>query len=214
MNYFYLILVFDFKNKKYLENFMIKKIVLLSFLLSFSFSTFAKDTDMKRVLIVTGSTKGSTTEIGLKMKGYLEELAISADTLSASDTQIDLSSYALVIIGSGIYAGRPHENIPKFITKNRNSLVNTKVAVFAACATMASPKESKRKSSQAFAKKVAGGLKPVSSAVFAGNIPGPDPKGWFEKFMLKTFVGISKTGDYRDWDKIKAWTVSLKPFVN
>lgn len=76
-------------------------------------------------------------------------------------------------------------------------------------AQMASPKESKRKEALVYADRVACKLPTISRISFAGNIPGPNPQGWFQKTMAEYFIGIQKTGDFRDWNKIKEWTISL-----
>jgi menaquinone-dependent protoporphyrinogen IX oxidase len=164
---------------------------------------------MKNLLIVTGSTKGSTAEIGYKMKSFLEERSCTVDTISAVNSKINISKYDLIIIGSGIYGGKPHSNIPAFINKNRAELSQKKIAIFAVCAKMASPNESKRNDALIYADKIACKLPTISKISFAGKLPGPDPQGWFQKTMAEFFIGIQKTGDFRDWNKIKEWTISL-----
>jgi menaquinone-dependent protoporphyrinogen IX oxidase len=93
----------------------------------------AQEATMKHVLIAYGSTKGSTAEIAKRMKGYLEEKNCVVDTLPVSASVVDFAKYDLIIIGSGIYGGSPHENIKPFIDNNRVSLQQKKVAVFALC---------------------------------------------------------------------------------
>ncbi len=187
---------------------VVNKLLFLSLLLSMP-PTISEGGTMKRILIVYGSTKGSTAEIAGKMKKYLAESTYAVDTLSASASTIDLSKYDLIIIGSGIYGGRPHKNIQPFIDKNRTSLNQKKVAVFAVCGKMCSPNEKTQTAAMAFSGRVACGLAPARSMVFAGNLL---PSGWFGNFILKLLWG-AVPGDHRDWEKIKTWTVSLGELV-
>jgi menaquinone-dependent protoporphyrinogen oxidase len=189
------------------ENMVINSLLFLSMLLCMQPPT--QGGSMKKILIVFGSTKGSTAEIAGNMKKYLADSSSIVDTMAAPIATIDLSSYDLIIIGSGIYGGKPHKNIQLFIDKNRASLSKKKVAVFAVCGKMCSPNEKTRTSAMSFAKTVACGLSPAQATVFAGNLAA---SGWFGNFMLKTLWG-AKPGDHRDWEKIKAWTLSLEKLL-
>jgi menaquinone-dependent protoporphyrinogen oxidase len=183
--------------------------LLFAYLLLSTQSMNTQGGTMKHVLIVYGSTKGSTAEIAGKMQGYLTEPSFSVDAMAASASKADLDKYDLVIIGSGIYGGKPHKNIQPFIDNNRAALIQKKVAVFAVCGKMCSPNEKTQKAAMAFANKVASGLTPARSTVFAGNIPA---QGWFGKMMIKLLWG-AEAGDHRDWEKIKAWTISIGELV-
>ncbi|HBU70499.1 MAG TPA: hypothetical protein DEE98_08995 [Elusimicrobia bacterium] len=165
----------------------------------------AKGTEMNNVLIVYGSYAGSTAEVAEKMKDYLEKEGCVVEILSAEGKQIDIEKYDMVIIGSAIHGGKPHENIIKFVDANRVSLNSKKIAVFAVCSFVTSSKENNRKLAQTFPDRVASGLTPFSKAVFAGNIKS---LGWFMNYMGKIALGV-KPGDYRDWNKINEWAESL-----
>ncbi len=164
---------------------------------------------MRHVLIVYGSQKGSTAEIAGKMQGYLAAVGCSVDTLAASDSAVDVSKYDLVVIGSGIYGAQPHKNIKAFIDKNRPALNQKKVAIFAVCGMMCSSDEKKQNAATAFSGKVACKLTPIRQTVFAGNLA---PSGWLGKVILKWMWNATQ-GDHRDWEKIKAWTLSLGELV-
>lgn len=144
------------------------------------------------------------------MKGYLENVHYSVDTMAAVGKAIDLSKYDLIIIGSGIYGGAPHKSIPDLINSNRPALSSKKIAVFAVCGTMAAQSEKKRKKAQVYVDKVAGRLNPISKTVFAGRIPS---YGWFGNIMIRMLLGAGP-GDHRDWNAIKTWTLSLAAFLD
>ena len=167
--------------------------------------TNAKGVHVKNVLIVYGSFAGSTAEIADSMKAALGRAGVTAYTVPASGLTTDLSPYDIVVIGSSIHGARPHPKVGEFIAANHAELERKKVAVFAACITITSVQENKRKAAQAYTGLVAHGLSAISTAVFAGKAPA---SGWFGNLMGKLMLGITP-GDYRDWKKIEAWTVSL-----
>jgi len=160
---------------------------------------------VKNALIVYGSYAGSTAEIADFMKTALRRAGVTAYTIPASGLVVDLSPYDLVVIGSAIHGARPHRKVGEFIAANRAELSRKKVAVFAACITITSVKEDKRKTAHKYPELVAHGLSSISTAVFAGKA---SPSGWFGNLMGKLMLGITP-GDYRDRKKIEDWVVSL-----
>jgi len=183
----------------------VKKILFVSMVLLAAGASNAKEADVKSTLIVYGSYAGSTAEIADSMKAALVRAGSRAYAIPASGLTVDLSPYHLVVIGSAIHGARPHPKVGEFIAANRAGLDRKKVAVFAACITITSVKEDKRKAAEAYPGLVAHGLAPISTAVFAGKAPS---SGWFGNLIGKLMLGITP-GDYRDWKKIEGWAVSL-----
>lgn len=166
----------------------------------------AQGTAMKNILLVYGSQKGSTAEIVDSMQTYLKNAKCNVNIMPAADRLIDFSGYDLIIIGSGIYSGHPHKNIIAFINVNRKELQQRKIAVFASCGNMASKNTKiRKKASRKYSNTVACGLDPFKTAVFAGKIPD---YGWFMN-IISCLVTATKPGDYRNWEAIKNWTISL-----
>ena len=178
-------------------------VLFLVFLLSGQIS--ANEGKMKNVLIVYGSFSGSTKEVAEKMKSTLEKNKLRVDAMAADANKMDLKKYDLVIIGSAIRGDTPHEKVLGFVKANKEELEKKKVALFIVCITITSKYDEKRKNAEKYPGKIAGGLTPVSTAVFAGNAPS---SGWFANIMGNLFLGI-KPGDFRDWDKINEWVISL-----
>ncbi|MFO7656691.1 MAG: flavodoxin domain-containing protein [Bacteroidales bacterium] len=158
----------------------------------------------KNILIAYGSFSGSTKEIVDSMKTYLANDSTWIEIFPAEKKKIELGKYDLIIIGSAIHGNAPHSQVLDFIDANRNELIRKDVAVFAVCGTITSTKEKKRANALTYPDKIAHGLSPVTKNVFAGKLPSSGKK--FDDFMAKLFLGIV-TGDFRDWEKIKNWTV-------
>ena len=183
---------------------MRKQIILtLSIILLMNISLFSQNTK-KKILIAYGSFSGSTKEIVDSMETHLTNNSFKVDILSAEKNKIDLSEYDFILIGSAIHGNAPHPKILEFIDINRVELNSKEIAVFVVCGTITSSKKSKRENALTYPNKVAYGLKSIDEVVFAGNMPSNGKK--FEDFMCKLFLGFVP-GDYRNWGKIKEWTI-------
>lgn len=161
---------------------------------------------MNSILIVYASEHGSTAEICDSMKNYLNKANCFVETMPVVAQTVDLSKYDMIIIGSEIYGGVPLYTIKEFIDLNRDSLETKNVSVFAVSGLMTSKYKSWKEKSTTFADSVSNGLPSKHKAVFAGRIPD---MGWLQNGIGFRLICGMKPGDYRDWNKIKKWTISL-----
>ncbi|MBN2754647.1 MAG: flavodoxin domain-containing protein [Candidatus Goldbacteria bacterium] len=184
-----------------------KKIIMMLLGIMIFSAAQAKDANVKNILIVYGSFMGSTQETAEFMAKELKALKHNVKTVPAASAAEDISKYDLLILGSAIHGGAPHPDMTKYVADNYTALTKAKAAVFIQCATITSAKEYTREKAKRYPQKVAIGFTPVSTAVFGGLVT--EPKNGFEKFMGKLILGLEKYGDFRNWDEIKKWTLSL-----
>ena len=174
----------------------------------------------QNVLIGYGSRYGSTEEVAQDMANTLREMGINADAidLKKGAKELALDDYDLVILGSGILAGRWTKEPLNFIKKNLSTLLEKRVAFFVVCAYASKP-EMCDTVQTVFLDKVVEkfpGLSPVSTAYFGGvldlNKYNRIVRKMVESMVRKeadTDEEIPERVDFRDWDKIREWTRSL-----
>jgi menaquinone-dependent protoporphyrinogen oxidase len=178
-----------------------------------------------KALIVYGTRYGTAAEIAEEIGKVIESEGLEVDLVdSRSLKDCDVSIYDLVIVGSGIKIGKWTKGSLKFLEKNKSALSNKKVALFVTCGaanmeeTMA---EGQEKYLDDVAEKYLSG-KPVSTGLF-GSVYDPNAKHGLmyklaTKFIIKKElekqgIDTSKRLDYRDWDEIHAWALSLASMI-
>ncbi len=173
-----------------------------------------------KILICYGSRYGTTTEVVQEMSRTAEELGASVKTvfLKKEKPPTDLHEYDLVIIGSGIQAGRWTKEPLNFIKNNLENLSRTKVALFVVCA-YAGDSNKYDEAQLLFLDNIIEeypGLSPVSSTLIGGVFE-------FSKYnfavraLVKKIVKnqlppgeeIPEKIDFRDWDQIRNWITEL-----
>lgn len=187
-----------------MKNFGIILILIFLIIITNTMNSLAQE--QKNILIVYGTFSGSTKEIVDSIKMYVENDSMFVETIPAEGKKIELTKFDLIIIGSAIHGNAPYPQILEFIDVNRAELNSKKIAVFAVCGTITSTKKSKRDNALTYPNKISHGLTVFSKEVFAGKMPSSGKK--FDDFMAKLFLGI-KTGDFRDWAKIKVWSIEI-----
>ncbi|MZF86021.1 flavodoxin domain-containing protein [Streptomyces sp. SID5643] len=83
----------------------------------------------EKVLVVYGSTNGSTAEIADHVGEVLAEEGLAVDVRPASDVT-DPASYGAVVLGGGLYGGRWHRDTRRFARRHRKTLAERPVWLF------------------------------------------------------------------------------------
>ena len=84
---------------------------------------------MSDTAIIYSSFAGKTRKVANYIAGKL-----NADIFDLKvQSNIDLSGFSRVIIGTGVHAGKPYSRVTKFIEDNRSELNDKEVVLFISC---------------------------------------------------------------------------------
>lgn len=173
-----------------------------------------------KVLIVYGTRYGTAAEIAEEIGKVMEAEGAVVDLVNLKGLKnYDVSPYDLVVAGSGIKMGKWTGESLKFLKKNRDSLLDKKVALFVSCGS-ANKEESRAEGQEKYLDEVAQKYlknQPVATGLF-GSVYDPDAKHglmynftkkYVKEELEKEGIDTSKRYDYRDWDEIRAWARKL-----
>ena len=155
---------------------------------------------MTRVLVAHASKYGSVEEVARYVGAVLRDRGAACDVVAARQAH-DLHDYDLVVLGTGLYMGRLHREARRFLRHHRDELAGLPFAVFAMGPLSDDPEEMDKVRPQ-----LERGLErypelePVATAIFGGVI---DPA------RMSFPYNRMPAGDYRDWDEIRRFAVSL-----
>ncbi len=164
----------------------------------------------RKALVAYATWAGSTAEIAEEIAKILRDPSLDVDVKSVQEVK-SLTGYDSIILGTPIRMSRPHPETVKFVRRFRAELPNLKLAIFVACLNMSEDNQQNRIQTEGYLEllyKVASGIKPISTGLFAGVMDATKLKGWWRFVMSRTLQG-----DFRKWEKIKAWVVALKPLL-
>lgn len=155
----------------------------------------------KRILIAYGSKRGGTAEIALAIGEVLSERGFHVDCMRA-DQANDPNDYDAVIVGGALYMFRWHRAARRFVAANVPSLRARPTWLFSSGPLDASA------SSKTIppVRRVAKLLERIGARgheTFGGRLL-PDAHGFPASSMARTH-----SGDWRDWDQIRAWAKSI-----
>ena len=84
---------------------------------------------MSDTAVIYSSFAGKTRKIANYIAGKL-----NADIFDLKvQSNIDLSGFSRIIVGTGVHAGRPYSRVTKFIEENRSLLNDKEVVLFISC---------------------------------------------------------------------------------
>jgi len=179
-----------------------------------------------KVLIVYGTRYGTAAEIAEEIGKVIEKEGVEIDLVdSKRHKNYDISSYDLVVVGSGIKMGKWTKESLKFLKDNKENLEDKKMALFVSCGAANNEKnraEGQEKYLYDVAEKYLS-TKSIAMGLF-GSVYDPNVNnGLLYKFTWTRFIkkelekqGIdtAKRYDYRNWDEIRAWARDLVVTLN
>jgi menaquinone-dependent protoporphyrinogen oxidase len=171
--------------------------------------TDKKEGSMNTNLLITyGSWADSTKGIAIAIAENLQQIPnIQADVQPAKIVK-DITPYQAVIIGTGVRAGTFHPSVVSFVKRHQKALLQIPSAFFINCLTMREDNQANRDTTTAFMKKLSDkvpGYQPAALGLFAG-VMDFEKLPFIFRIMFKNSKEISE-GDFRDWDKIKQWSL-------
>lgn len=177
-------------------------------------------TTMTKIAICYGSRYGTTTTVVQEMTKVAEEAGATVDAiiLKTHTLPAAIHEYDLVVIGSGIQAGRWTKEPLEFIEENLEKLSKQKVALFVVCGDAGSPDKCDSAQTLYLDAITADypGLSPVSTGLFGGMFD-------FKKYnfairaLVKRLIKkqlpegeeVPEIMDFRNWDQIRGWITNL-----
>ncbi|UUX93682.1 flavodoxin domain-containing protein [Methanoplanus endosymbiosus] len=162
-----------------------------------------------RILIACATKYGSTYKIAEFMGDELKKTGLSADVYAAEDVN-DVSAYNLIVIGSPVYAGKWLPDATNMVQRNLAVLKGKRVAFFTAGISMKDDTPENREKLKEASGEAGREINPVSEGFFAGKITYRE-LSFLHKIMIKAVK--APEGDFRDWKKIREWTLSLAEYL-
>ncbi|MFN7954289.1 MAG: flavodoxin domain-containing protein [bacterium] len=163
----------------------------------------------KPVLVAYETRFGSTAEVARAIGAVLAEAGFAAEIRRASEVD-DPTRYAAVIVGAPVYSRRWLRAACAWVRLHRDALAPRPVWFFALGIRVPDgPHANERHTLRLLRRlhQLAPDFEPRSIGLFAGAV-NPAIVGLREQIQLRVFR--PKTGDFRDWAKIRAWAMAVR----
>jgi menaquinone-dependent protoporphyrinogen oxidase len=169
---------------------------------------------IKSVLICYGTRYGATAEIAERIGQTLRERAATVDLINLKTEKPEqIDQYDIVIIGSGIIAGKWTKEPLKWMKKHKAQLSGKKVALFVSCAYSAVP-EKQEEARTKYLEKIAEKYleNPPESLGFFGGVIDFSKYNFVVRGIMKIMTRVNRSDDepltyldFRNWKQIEEW---------
>ncbi|QNP68295.1 flavodoxin [Streptomyces roseirectus] len=150
------------------------------------------------VLIVYGTTNGSTARIAEAVAAGLRERGLAVETRAAGSVT-DVTRYEAVVVGGALYAGRWHRDARRFVRRHRWALVRRPLWLFSSGPLDASAGERDIPPVRGVRRAMVS-LDARGHVTFGGCLE-EGARGW----VAGRILAAGKGGDFRDFDAVGAW---------
>ncbi len=167
----------------------------------------------KKVLVSYASAHGSTAEVAQFVGKVLQEHDFAVTVASVNDVK-SVSGYDAFILGSAIHAGMWLTPMSVFFERHENEMVGKPVYFFMTCIRVLEPDGLRHALSNYVHQETMQKLGVQDIGVFAGKLNW-DEIDLQERWALSlrydgSEVPGSRNDDFRDWNAIRAWAVSVR----
>jgi uncharacterized protein YjbI with pentapeptide repeats/menaquinone-dependent protoporphyrinogen IX oxidase len=161
----------------------------------------------KHILVAYASVSGSTGEVAEAIGSELRSEEVRVN-VSPVRKVADITGYSAIVLGSSIRAGRWLPEAIRFLEVHSQEMEKVPVAYFTTCLTMVDDTQENRQIVMSYMEPVlelASSIEPVGLGLFAGSL-SPN--------MQPVVPGGGPYGDFREWDKIRAWARKIRPALH
>jgi menaquinone-dependent protoporphyrinogen oxidase len=155
------------------------------------------------VLVAYATKHGSTAGIAEAIAGTLADHEVKAESKRV-DTVDDLGPYEVVVLGSAVYAGSWMKDAVWFAERHADALARMPVWLFSSGPLGEEVKDAEEQPRQL--PELRRTIAPRDHRVFFGALD-PSVLGFAERMIAKAVK--APTGDFRDWDAIRAWAEGI-----
>lgn len=162
-----------------------------------------------RVLLTYASHTGITGEIGAEIARCLIEAGYTVDIHPIREVKVILG-YNAIVLGTSIRREKPLPEAIDFVRQNRAILRHIPIAVFSVGAGMRIDTPENREITLKYLKPLLQEInEPVTIGMLAGKLDTGELSMWWRMMVPRDGNGPVPDGDWRDWDKIRAWAMEV-----
>jgi menaquinone-dependent protoporphyrinogen oxidase len=166
--------------------------------------------ETNRVLVAYASRYGSTGEVASFIRGVLADThGWDVDVRQVADVT-DLTPYRAVVVGSPILGSRWLPGAVEFVEGHRDDLARLPTAFFATGLTMREDTEENRRTMRECLAPVSEMVTPADIGLFGGVLESAR-LGLTMRVLVR--LANRPMGDFRNWEAIHNWGVSLGPLL-
>jgi len=169
---------------------------------------------MRKILVTYASRSGSTAGIAEAIGHTLTELGHAVDVRPMTEVH-DTSDYVAIVAGSAVRQEKWLPEAVNFMETHQHDLRQKPVATFLVCMALATDDPDRYNkglaSASTWMQPVRELVQPVSEGMFAGVLDISKVRELPFRIVMRGLVllGFWSEGDYRDWDKIEQWAITL-----
>ncbi len=163
----------------------------------------------KKILVGYATRYGSTAGTASFIGEILEKQGNQVDIRLIMDVT-DPDSYDVIILGSPLYMGKWLVEARDFVHRYRHSLLERPLYVFSCGYSLREQTDVSLKSGESALDAVRMYVNPADAAFFPGMVSMESMKP--EDRAIATIGGL-KSGDFRNWDAVRAWAEKISDLI-